>query len=263
MTRLPDIFSVRDRVAIVSGGHTGLGKVMAEALLEAGAHVAVCSRRPEKWSGSFAELKSTADKQNRLLLGFKCDVANKTEVSEMVDAVMAKLGSVDILVNNAGTAWVAPAEIMSLEDWRKVLDSNLTGSFILSQEVGRHMISRRKGKIINIASIAAFRGIPPEILNTLSYNAAKAGVIGLTRDLAVKWARYNVNVNAIAPGWFLTHMTELFLAGKGEMIAAKTPLGRLGQPSDLKGAVIFLSSPASDYITGQVIAVDGGLSASF
>jgi len=263
MISLPDMFSVRDRVAIVSGGHTGLGKVMAEALLEAGAHVAVCSRRPEKWSASFAELNSTADKQNRQLLGFKCDVANKTEVTEMVDAVMSKLGSVDILVNNAGTAWVAPAEIMNLEDWRKVLDSNLTGSFVLSQEVGRHMISRRRGKIINIASIAAFRGIPPEILNTLSYNAAKAGVIGFTRDLAVKWARYNVNVNAIAPGWFLTHMTELFLVSKGEMIAAKTPLGRLGQPSDLKGAIIFLSSPASDYITGQVIAIDGGLSASF
>jgi len=263
MIALPEIFSVRDRVAIVSGGHTGLGKVMAEALLESGAHVAVCSRRPEKWSVSFAELKSTADKQNRQLLGFKCDVANKTEVAEMVDAVISKFGTVDILVNNAGTAWVAPAEIMNLEDWRRVLDSNLTGSFVLSQEVGRRMISKRKGKIINIASIAAFRGIPPEILNTLSYNAAKAGVIGLTRDLAVKWARYNVNVNAIAPGWFLTHMTEVFLAGKGEMIAARTPLGRLGQPNDLKGTVIFLSSPASDYITGQVIAVDGGLSASY
>jgi NAD(P)-dependent dehydrogenase (short-subunit alcohol dehydrogenase family) len=263
MITLPDIFSVRDRVAIVSGGHTGLGKVMAEALLQGGAHVAVCSRRPEKWSGSFAELKSTADEQNRQLLGFKCDVTNKTQVAEMVDAIMSKFGSVDILVNNAGTAWVAPAEQMNLEDWRKVLDSNLTGSFILSQEAGRHMISKRSGKIINIASIAAFRGIQPEILDTLAYNAAKAGVIGFTRDLAVKWARHNVNVNAIAPGWFLTHMTQLFLASRAEMIAAKTPLGRLGRPSDLKGAVIFLSSSASDFITGQVIAVDGGLSASF
>jgi NAD(P)-dependent dehydrogenase (short-subunit alcohol dehydrogenase family) len=263
MIALPEIFSVKERVAIVSGGHTGLGKVMAEALLEAGAHVAVCSRRPEKWSESFEELKSTAVQHDRQLLGFKCDVTNKTQVAEMVSATISKLGSVDILVNNAGTAWAAPAEQMALEDWKKVLDSNLTGSFILSQEVGRHMISKRRGKIINIASIAAFRGIQPEILDTLAYNAAKAGVIGLTRDLAVKWARHNVNVNAIAPGWFRTHMTQKLLAMSGEVIASKTPLGRLGQPSDLKGVVVFLSSSASDYITGQVIAVDGGLSASF
>jgi gluconate 5-dehydrogenase len=125
------------------------------------------------------------------------------------------------------------------------------------------MISRRKGKITNITSVAAFRGTQPEILDTLAYSAAKAGVIGLTRDLAVKWARHNVNVNAIAAGWFPTHMTRSVLASRAEMIASKTPLGRLGKPSDLKGVVVFLSSPASDYITGQVIVVDGGISASF
>jgi len=263
MISLPDIFSVKDRVAIVSGGHTGLGKVMAEALLEAGAHVAVCSRRPEKWSECFAGLKSTAAQHNRELLDFKCDVTNNMQVAEMVSATISKLGTVDILVNNAGTAWAAPADQMSLEDWKKVLDSNLTGSFILSQEVGRHMISTRKGKIINITSIAALRGTQPEILDTLAYSAAKAGVIGFTRDLAVKWARHNVNVNAIAAGWFPTHMTRSLLASRAEIIASKTPLGRLGKPSDLKGVVVFLSSPASDYITGQVIVVDGGISASF
>jgi NAD(P)-dependent dehydrogenase (short-subunit alcohol dehydrogenase family) len=263
MTSFPDTFSVKDRVAIVSGGHTGLGKTMAEALLEAGAHVAVCSRRPEKWADSFADLKSTADKHNRQLLGFKCDVASKEQVVEMVTATMSKLGSADILVNNAGTAWAAPADQMTLEDWRKVLDSNLTGSFILSQEVGRHMIAKRRGKIINITSIAALRGTPPEILDTLSYSAAKAGVIGFTRDLAIKWARYNITVNAIAAGWFPTHMTKVLLTSKADILASRTPLGRLGQPSDLKGVIVFLSSPASDYITGQVIAVDGGTSASY
>jgi NAD(P)-dependent dehydrogenase (short-subunit alcohol dehydrogenase family) len=263
MISLAEIFSVNDDVAIVSGGHTGLGKVMAEALLEAGAHVAVCSRRPEKWEESFAELKSTASQYNRQLLSFKCDVTNKAQVAEMVSAAHSKLGSVDILVNNAGVAWVAPADHMTLEDWKKVLDSNLTGTFILSQEVGRHMISKRKGKIINMTSIAALRGTPPEILDALAYSAAKAGVIGLTRDLAVKWSAHNVTVNAIAAGWFPTHMTRLLLAAKGEELASRTPLGRLGQPSDLKGVVVFLSSPASDYITGQVIVVDGGLSASF
>ena len=263
MLALPEIFSVKDKVAIVSGGHTGLGSWMAEAFLEAGAHVAVCSRRPEKWSESFAQLEAAAQQHRRQLLGFKCDVTNQTQVAEMVKSTISKLGSVDILVNNAGIAWVAPADQMLLEDWKKVVDSNLTGSFILTQEVGRHMISRNKGKIINITSVSALRGTPPEVLDTLAYSAAKAGVIGLTRDLASKWARYHVNVNAIAAGWFPTHMTRLLLQNKGELLAARTPWGRLGQPEDLKGVVVFLSSQASDYITGQVIVVDGGLSASF
>ncbi len=263
MISLPELFSVKDKVAIVSGGHTGLGAVMAGALLEGGAHVAVCSRRPEKWSESFANLESTAIEHARQLLGFKCDVANQTQVVEMVKSTILRLGSVDILVNNAGAAWVAPADQMALEDWKKVVDSNLTGSFILAQEVGRHMISKGKGKIINITSVAAFRGTQPEVLDTLAYSAAKAGVIGLTRDLATKWARYHVNVNAIAAGWFPTHMTKLLLQYKGEMLASKTPLGRLGRPEDLKGVILFLSSQASDYITGQVLVVDGGLSSSF
>jgi NAD(P)-dependent dehydrogenase (short-subunit alcohol dehydrogenase family) len=162
MASLPEIFSVTDKVSLVSGGHTGLGKVMAEALLEAGAHVAVCSRRPEKWSESFAELKSTASQYNRQLLGFKCDVTDMAQVAEMVDAVISKLGSVDILVNNAGIAWVAPADQMTLQDWRKVLDSNLTGAFILSQEVGRHMISTGRGKIINISQSRLFEEHRPK-----------------------------------------------------------------------------------------------------
>ena len=263
MASLPEIFSVKDKNAIVSGGHTGLGKVMAEALMEAGAHVAVCSRRPEKWSESFAELKSTASQYNRELLGFKCDVTSRMQVNEMVGAVVSKLGSVEILVNNAGVAWIAPAAKMALEDWQKVINSNLTGCFIISQEVGRHMIAKGRGKIINITSVAALRGTQPEVLDALAYSAAKAGVIGFTRDLAVKWARHNVTVNAIAAGWFPTHMTQLLLATKGQMLASRTPLGRLGRPSDLKGVVVFLSSSASDYITGQVIVVDGGISASF
>jgi gluconate 5-dehydrogenase len=125
------------------------------------------------------------------------------------------------------------------------------------------MISRGKGKIINMASIAALRGTPSDILDAPAYSAAKAGVIGLTRDLAIKWAPYNVTVNAIAAGWFPTHMTRLLLATKGEELASHTPLKRLGQPNDLKGVIVFLSSPASDYITGQVIVVDGGISAGF
>jgi NAD(P)-dependent dehydrogenase (short-subunit alcohol dehydrogenase family) len=231
--------------------------------MEAGAHVAVCSRRPEKWSNSFAELKSTPSQYNRKLLGFKCDVTSRMQVNEMVDEVVSKLGSVEILVNNAGVAWVAPADKMALEDWQKVIDTNLTGCFILSQKVGQHMIARGGGKIINITSVAALRGTQPEVMDALAYSAAKAGVIGFTRDLAVKWARHDVTVNAIAAGWFPTHMTLLHLATKGHMLASRTPLGRLGRLSDLKGVVVFLSALASDYINGQVIVVDGGISASF
>ena len=263
MITMYDIFSVNDRIAVVSGGYTGLGKIMAEALLESGANVAVCARRPKKWSESFEDLEATARRYNRRLLGFECDVTSPPQVTKMVDQVVRELGSVDILVNNAGVAWVAPADKMPLEDWQRVIDSNLTGSFILAQEVGRHMIAKREGKIVNVTSITAFRGTQPEMLDALAYSAAKAGVIGLTRDLAIKWARYRINVNAIAAGWFRTHMTDSFLMNKGEVIISRTPLGRLGQPSDLKGVIVFLSSAASQYITGQVIVVDGGTSASF
>ena len=258
-----NLFSVDNRIAIVTGGHTGLGKIMAEALLESGAHVAVCARRPEKWSESLKDLESTAHRYDRHLLNFKCDVTNPPQVTEMVNEVINELGHVDILVNNAGAAWVAPADQMTLQDWKKVIDTNLTGSFILSQEVGKHMIAREEGKIINITSITALRGTQPEILDALAYSTAKAGVIGFTRDLATKWARYRINVNAIAAGWFRTHLTESFLMNRRVEITARTPMHRLGQPDDLKGVVVFLSSTASQYITGQVIVVDGGISASF
>ena len=228
MASLPEIFSVKDKNAIVSGGHTGIGKVIAEALLEAGAHVAVCSRRPEKWAESFAELKSTASQHDRQLLSFKCDVTNQTQVEEMVSEVVSRLGSVEILVNNAGIAWIAPADKMALEDWKKVIDSNLTGCFILGQEVGRHMISKGRGKIINITSIAALRGTQPEVLDSLAYSAAKAGIIGFTRDLAVKWARHNVTVNAIAAGWFPTHMTQLLLGNQRRDARLKNPSRSFG-----------------------------------
>ena len=261
MITMHDLFSVQDRIVVISGGYTGLGKMMAEAFLESGAHVAVCARRPEKWSESFNELESTAQRHGTRLLGIKCDVTDTNQVREMIDRVITELGSVDILVNNAGAAWAAPADQMTLQDWQKVIDSNLTGSFVLSQEAGRHMIARREGKIVNVTSIAALRGTRPEMLDALAYSAAKAGIVGLTRDLAIKWARYRVNVNAIAAGWFRTHLTNSFLTSKGELITSRTPLGRLGQPNDLKGVIIFLSSAASQYITGQVIVVDGGISA--
>jgi gluconate 5-dehydrogenase len=244
----------------VTGGYTGLGKISAETLIEAGAHVAVCSRRPEKWQNSFRELETFANQHDKRLVGFKCDVTDQNQVAHMVSEVVSKLGSIDILVNNAGTAWVASAAKMETEDWKKVVDINLTGSFLVTREVGGFMIEKRSGKIINMTSVTALRGTSPELLDALSYSASKAGIIGFTRDLAVKWARYRINVNAIAAGWFRTHMTEVLLASREQLVISKTPLGRLGQPADLKGLIFFLSSPASDYVTGQVIALDGGMS---
>ena len=172
------------------------------------------------------------------------------------------LGRVDILVNNAGTSWGASPEDIPLEGWQKVIDVNLTGAFLFAQAVGRVLIAQGSGgKIVNVASVAAFRGAPSEAMNALPYNASKGGLVALTIDLAVKWARHDIHVNAIAPGWFPSDMSEKVLERAGDALLARVPLGRYGGPDDLKGAVAFLASPASDFVTGTTLVVDGGQSA--
>ena len=180
----------------------------------------------------------------------------------LCQAVDRRFGAIDILVNNAGVSWGAPVVDMALDKWRQVLDTNLTGTFVVTQVVGRTMIARRSGKVINTASIAGLVGEPPEVLDAIGYSAAKGGVIAFTRDLAVKWARHGITVNAIAPGFFPTRMTEGLLERAERHIEERTPLGRVGKPGELKGVAVFLASAASDYITGQVIAVDGGATAT-
>lgn len=258
--RIQQLLDLTGRVAIVTGGYAGLGRQMAEAFLEAHADVAVCARRVERWSDSFKQLREAADREGRRILGAKCDVSVEQEVQGFLSEVERTLGPVDILVNNAGITWRAPPEEMRLEDWRRVIDTNLTGAFICSQIVGRTMIRRRHGSIVNVSSIFGIRGAAPETLDTIGYNASKAAIIGLTRDLAAKWARYSIRVNALAPGWFETHLTHAVIEKERETILKHIPLGRLGGEDDLKGLVVFLASEASQYITGQTIVVDGGLS---
>jgi len=187
-----------------------------------------------------------------------CDVRVPEQVQAVVDRATADLGGVDILVNNAGTSWGASPEETPLDGWEKVLDVNVTGCFLFAQAAGRVMIERGHGKVINVASVAAFRGAPQEAMNAIAYNTSKGALVAFTRDLAVKWARYGINVNAIAPGWFPSDMSEKVLDRAGDRLRERIPLQRYGGADDLKGAVVFLASAASDYVTGVTLPVDGG-----
>jgi NAD(P)-dependent dehydrogenase (short-subunit alcohol dehydrogenase family) len=252
-----ELFELSGRVAIVTGGGSGIGRQMATGLAEAGASLVLCARKPERCEEVAAELEQLGVRA----LGMRCDVRDPAEVEAVVERTKAELGSVDILVNNAGTSWGAPAEDYPLEGWQKVIDVNLTGVFLFAQAAGRVMIDQGAGKIVNIASVAAFGGAAPELMNAVAYNASKGGVVSFTRDLATKWARHGINVNAIAPGWFPSDMNKVLLDAQSDAYLEHIPLRRFGGPDDLKGAVVFLSSGASDYVTGQVVVVDGGQSA--
>ena len=252
-----ELFDLSGKVAIVTGGGSGIGRQMATGLAEAGASVVLCARKPERCEQVAEELRSLGVRA----LGLRCDVRAPTEVQKVVDLARADFGRIDILVNNAGTSWGAPAEDHPLEGWQKVIDVNLTGVFLFAQAAGRVMIEQGGGKIVNIASVAAFGGAPPELMNAVAYHASKAGVVGLTRDLATKWAGHGINVNAIAPGWFPSDMNRVLLDAQPDAYLEHIPLRRFGGPDDLKGAVVFLASRASDFVTGQTLIVDGGQSA--
>jgi len=250
------LFDLTDRVAIVTGGGVGLGRQMAEGLAEMGAHVVLCARKKERCEQAAEELKALGVKT--LALG--CDVRNPAEIQQVVSASVSQFGRIDILINNAGASWGALVEEMPLEAWNKVIETNLTGTFLFAQAVGKIMIPQRRGKIINIASVAGLHGAPPEFQAT-GYHASKGGVITLTKDLACKWAIHNIHVNAIAPGWFPTNMSGLVIERNKEMLRKRIPLGRFGNEQDLKGAAVFLASAASDFVSGHILVVDGGQSA--
>jgi NAD(P)-dependent dehydrogenase (short-subunit alcohol dehydrogenase family) len=250
-------FDLTGRSAIVTGGGTGLGLVFAEALAEAGANVVLCGRDAARCETAAAELERAHGVR---AIGMRCDVRSQDEAAAVVERAVSELGRIDVLVNNAGTAWGAPAEDFPLEGWQKVIDVNLTGLFRFTQLVGRVMIEQGGGKIVNVASVAAFGGAPPELMDAVAYSASKGGVVSLTRDLAVKWARHGITVNAIAPGWFPTEMSRRVLERSGDAFLRRIPLGRFGAPDDLKGVVVLLASGASDFITGQTLIVDGGQS---
>lgn len=254
MAHVKQLFDLTGRVAVVTGGSSGLGEEAAAALLEAGAAVVVAARREERLAAAARRLRETGG----TVLPVPCDVSDPAGVRLLTEAALQSFGRFDILVNNAGVTWGAPAESYPLAEWERVLKTNVTGYFLCAQAAGQAMIRQGKGKIINIASVMGFVGGDPAYMDAVAYNASKGAILALTKDLAVKWARHNINVNALAPGWFSTHMTESLFRERGQLILERIPLRRFGNGTDLKGAVVFLSSDAADYVSGHILSVDGG-----
>lgn len=248
------LFELNGRNALVTGGGQGLGRAIAIALAEAGAHVAVADINKKTASHVSEKIRSFGKNS----LAIKADVSRREDVEIMTRETIKNLGTIDILVNNAGIKRSAPSEKMGEKDWSEVIDVNLTGTFLCCQLAAREMIKKRRGKIINIASMSA------QIVNKgtaqASYYVSKSGVLMLTKALAAEWAKYNINVNSISPGYFRTPLTEKFITDtqKYRERMAMVPLGRLGKPYEIGSAVVFLASSASDFVTGHNLTVDGG-----
>jgi NAD(P)-dependent dehydrogenase (short-subunit alcohol dehydrogenase family) len=246
--------SLEGRVSVVTGGATGIGFQMATGLAEAGSNIVICSRKVENCEEAAGKL----EKLGVTALAIGCDVTKPAEVEAMKEATLKKFGRIDVLVNNAGRAWAAPPEDTPLERWQQVFDLNVTAPFLCAQALGREMIKVKRGKIINIASIAGLVGRNPAAYNSIAYGASKGALVNFTRDLAVKWAQHNIQVNAICPGFFVTPLNEKLYQKNKENIEREIPLKRTGGPDDLKGIAVLLASSASDFITGAIIPVDGG-----
>ena len=255
---IQQLFDLKGKTALVTGGSRGLGLQLAHALGEAGAKVLLSSRKASDLEEAVTELKAAGiDAQ-----WIAADCANEAEIRSLADEAIRRLGGhVDILVNNAGAAWGSPAEDHPVDAWDKVMNLNVRGYFILSQHIAKHsMIARKQGSIINVASIAGLGGNPSG-MNTIAYNTSKGAVINFTRALAAECGKYNIRVNAICPGFFPSKMTVGTLKALGEeKLKAGAPLGRLGDDEDLKGLCVLYASDAGKHITGQWLAVDGGVS---
>lgn len=255
MPTIDELFDLSGRVALVTGGSRGLGEEMAEGLAEAGASLMLCARR-EEW------LTPTMDRMRGrgfTVDGAVCDVSKASDVQALVDKTIGTYGQIDILINNAGVSWGENAESMPLDKWQKVIDINLTGAFVCSQAAGREMLKRQYGRIINVASIAGFQA-SVRGPHYAGYAASKAGLMGLTRELAAEWGRQGIRVNAIAPGFFHSRLADPAIPLAEPEIKASSPIPRVGEAGELKGVAVFLAADASNYITGQVIVIDGGRS---
>jgi NAD(P)-dependent dehydrogenase (short-subunit alcohol dehydrogenase family) len=251
---IQELFDLTGQVALVTGGSRGLGKEMAEGLAEAGASLMLLARREQWLTPTLNEFRERGFRCE----GEICDVSNAEDVQRVVNRTIEIYGQIDILVNNAGVTWGQPIEDHSLDKWNMVLQTNLTGAFLFSQRVGREMLKRKSGNIINVASIAGLVGSMENGQHIVGYVAAKGGLIAMTHEFAAKWAKRGIRVNAIAPGYFPSRMTEKILATDQLLIEAGTPMGRVGSEGELKGVAVFLASAASGYITGHTVVVDGG-----
>lgn len=250
------LFDLTGKIALITGGSRGLGLQMAEALGEMGAKLAITARKADE----LAEAKAHLEKQGVEVLTVTNDLSKFDQIPGLVTKVLDHYGKIDILVNNAGATWGAPAEDYPFEAWMKVINLNVNGMFFLTQEVGRRaFIPRKSGKVIVTASIAGLRGNPPD-MQTIAYNTSKGADVNFVRALAAEWGRYNINVNAICPGFFPSKMASGIMEKLGDRIVASTALGRIGGEEDLKGAVVFLASEASRHVTGHALTVDGGSS---
>lgn len=257
-TPVNQLFDLSGQTALVTGGSRGLGLQIAEALGEAGAKILLTSRKATDLEEAAAHLQAKGIDTRWVA----ADASQPSEVQRVADEAMQRLGQVDILVNNAGATWGAPAEDHPLEAWDKVMNLNVRSIFLMSQAIGKaSMIPRKSGRIINIASIAGLAGNPAE-MKMIAYNTSKGAVVNYTRALAGEWGHYHITVNALAPGFFPSKMTKGVLAEFGvDSMAQRAPLLRLGDDDDLKGAALLFASAAGKHITGQILAVDGGVSA--
>jgi len=255
MNRLHQLFDLQGRVAIVTGGSRGLGLQIARGLGEFGATLALVARK----QAELDETVSAFHREGVKAVAFVCDLSDPDAPAQLAKQVMARFGRIDILVNNAGAAWGAPAEEYPLDGWDKVIQLGLTGVFLLSQAVAREAFLKQGcGAILNVASIEGLLGHHPRRGGTVAYNAAKGGVINMTRALAAEWGPRKIRVNALAPGFFPSKLTAATVAEHGAEIIDQTPLGKLGGEDDLVGAAVLLVSDAAAHITGQILAIDGG-----
>ncbi len=259
MRTTQELFSLAGKTALVTGGSRGLGLQMAEALGEQGARVVLSSRKQSDLDEAVAHLAARGIEASAIA----CDLGQEAQILPLVQEALRRLGHIDILINNAGASWGAAAEDYPLEAWDKVMNLNIRSIFLVSQAVGKlSMIPRKYGRIINISSIAGLAGNPPGTMDTIAYNTSKGAVINFTRTLAGEWGKFGITVNSIAPGFFPSKMTKGVLDRIGaDTLARGAPLQRIGDDEDLKGATLLFASDAGKHITGQTLAIDGGVSA--
>jgi len=252
------MFDLTGKVAVVTGASRGIGRAISDTLARQGALVAMADVLGDAATQAAQEIVAAGGRAE----GYTMNVTDAESVRATVDKILERHSRLDILVNNAGISWGAPAESMPLDRWVQVMAVNVTGAFLMAQAAFEPMRRQGGGRIVNVASVSGLVGTPPGLLDAVGYSASKGALIALTRDLAVKWAPHGIRVNAVAPGFFPTRMTEGILAAHGADIEARIPLGRVGREGELKGVVVFFASAAADYVTGQVLAVDGGLTAA-